>query len=179
VVIGSGYGGSVAALRLAGAGIHTVVLERGRRWPIRPDGNTFATFDRPDGRASWLSPFSPVALVEQRLGLVPPQLDVFTGVLEGILANGISVAAGAGVGGGSLVNNGITVQPRREIFRRVFPGSIDFDEMDSIYNRTRMQARHVLRAGSPGAPRMRAARVTGRVVKDGWIRSNGDDFEHV
>src|SRR5829696_3289815 len=54
VVIGSGFGGSVAALRLGQAGIDTVVIERGRRWPIRRDGDTFATFERPDGRAYWL-----------------------------------------------------------------------------------------------------------------------------
>ena len=54
IVIGSGFGGAVAALRLGQAGISTLVLERGRRWDIRADGNTFATFERPDGRAYWL-----------------------------------------------------------------------------------------------------------------------------
>ena len=54
IVIGSGFGGAVAALRLGQAGIDTLVLERGRRWPIRSDGNTFATFKKPDGRANWL-----------------------------------------------------------------------------------------------------------------------------
>ena len=34
VVIGSGFGGAVAALRLARAGVRTVLLERGRRWPV-------------------------------------------------------------------------------------------------------------------------------------------------
>ncbi|RUS93307.1 hypothetical protein DSM106972_096630 [Dulcicalothrix desertica PCC 7102] len=32
IVIGSGFGGAVAALRLAQAGIETIVLDRGRRY---------------------------------------------------------------------------------------------------------------------------------------------------
>src|SRR4029453_3935813 len=107
LVIGSGFGGAVAALRLAEAGVHTIVLERGRRWPISPSGDTFATFEKPDGRAAWLSPFTAVALVGAQLGVPPPPVDVFAGILEGIQADGIAVAAGAGVGGGSLVYNAI------------------------------------------------------------------------
>src|ERR1700710_2677381 len=55
VVIGSGFGGAVAALRLGESGIDTLVLERGRRWPITPTGDTFCTKENPDGRAAWLS----------------------------------------------------------------------------------------------------------------------------
>lgn len=46
IVIGSGFGGAVAALRLATAGIETIVLERGRRWVISNAGDTFATYSR-------------------------------------------------------------------------------------------------------------------------------------
>src|SRR5947209_19506793 len=56
VIIGSGFGGSVAALRLGQAGYQTVVLERGPRWPITAQQNTFATYEHPDGRAAWSSP---------------------------------------------------------------------------------------------------------------------------
>ncbi len=131
IVIGTGFGGAVAALRLGQAGIDTVVLERGRRWPIRSDGNTFATFEQPDGRAYWLRDRTPEAL----LGL--PQLekpiDRYTGLFDVVEGNGIAIGAGAGVGGGSLVFNSIIVKPRRALFERVFPAAIDFDEMEQVF----------------------------------------------
>src|SRR5262249_5951577 len=99
VIIGCGFGGAECALRLAQAGIKACVLERGRRMPFQPDGNTFATFEAPDGRASWLSPFTPIATEELQFGIQFPQLDIFTGVLEAINGNSITVLAGAGVGG--------------------------------------------------------------------------------
>jgi hypothetical protein len=55
VVIGSGFGGSIAALRLGEAGVDTVVLERGRRWPIRADGNMSRTGFRGDLDSRMLS----------------------------------------------------------------------------------------------------------------------------
>jgi cholesterol oxidase len=38
VIIGSGVGGSIAAFRLAEAGVDNVVLEHGRRWPVASEG---------------------------------------------------------------------------------------------------------------------------------------------
>jgi cholesterol oxidase len=140
-IIGSGYGGGVAALRLAQARIQgsdrdpIVVLERGRRWLIEdPTTNaTFATFDHPDGRASWLSPRTPIATLELLFGIQFPPFDIFTGVLEAIDGNGITCLAGSGVGGGSLHNNKIAVRPRQEIFELLFPNTISFKEMEEVY----------------------------------------------
>ena len=125
VIIGSGFGGAVAALRLGQAGVKTIVLERGRRWPLTPDQNTFTTVRNPDGRSTWLSPKTVI------FDEVP--IDVYTGVLERKDENGISVLCGAGVGGGSLVYNGVTYQPSRELFYRSFPTWIDYDELDRVY----------------------------------------------
>lgn len=137
LVIGTGFGGAVAALRLGQAGISTLVLERGKRWPIRPDGDTFATFENPDGRAAWLSSVT--------TELTEAPIDVYTGVLELISVPGknprativspnLDIRTGAGVGGGSLCYNTILLKPRRELFERVFPG-LDFDEMAAYYDR--------------------------------------------
>ena len=128
LVIGSGYGGAVAALRLAEEGIPTVVLERGKRWPITAQQDTFATFEKPDGRAAWLSDHTVWPPV-----LPPVPVEKFVGNFETLKGEGISVFNGAGVGGGSLINNAILLQPRRELFQRVFPKAIDFDEMDQVY----------------------------------------------
>jgi cholesterol oxidase len=135
LVIGSGFGGAVAALRLAEAGIKTVVLERGRRWIIEdPTRNaTFATFEQPDGRCAWLSPTTPIAAFERAYGLEPPTFEPFTGLVELIQGSGISILTGAGVGGGSLPYNAILVEPHRQVFEQIFPSDIDFDEMEGIY----------------------------------------------
>src|ERR671912_2474180 len=125
VVVGSGFGGAVAALRLARAGVRTVLLERGRRWPVTASQDTFATLRNPDGRAGWLRSDAPVG--------APTPIDRYTGILERTDEDGISVFAGAGVGGGSLVYNGVTYQPTRQLFDRVFGGALDYDEMADVY----------------------------------------------
>ncbi|RUS93992.1 cholesterol oxidase [Dulcicalothrix desertica PCC 7102] len=126
VVIGSGFGGAVASLRLGQAGIETVVLERGRRWEITDAGDTFCTYQKPDGRSSWLSPTTP-----SLLGGTP--IDVYTGVLDVKVGDGITAWRGAGVGGTSLIYGGITYQPTQELFYQVFPRSIDYEELNRVY----------------------------------------------
>ncbi len=139
VVIGSGIGGSIAALRLAQAGIQTIVVERGQRWPIvDPTTNsTFATFQSPDGRSSWFSPVT--------TDLIPSPIDSYPGVLElidptttggflrnGLRPSGVAVRNGAGVGGRSIVDNAIMMQPSQAQFAAAFP-TIDYAQMNAKY----------------------------------------------
>ncbi len=81
VVVGSGFGGSVAALRLAEKGYDVLVLESGRRFA-----------DADFARTSWqLSRY-----------LWVPRLHWF-GIQRVHLLDDVLILAGAGVGGGSLV----------------------------------------------------------------------------
>ncbi|WP_327180829.1 GMC oxidoreductase [Streptomyces sp. NBC_01334] len=133
LVIGTGYGGSVAALRLAQAGVDVHMIEMGMAWDTPgSDGKIFANTTSPDYRSFWLRTRTKQPL-SNFLGF-PIDKDVprYTGVLDAEEMGGIIVYQGRGVGGGSLVNGGMAVTPRRENFGAVLP-SVDADEMYSVY----------------------------------------------
>ena len=95
VIVGSGFGGSVAGLRLTEKGYKVAVLEAGRR---------FADSDFP--KTSWrLRKF----LFMPRLGLLGVQRIHY-------LPDAI-ILAGAGVGGGSLIYANTLYQPGEKYFR--------------------------------------------------------------
>jgi cholesterol oxidase len=89
LVVGSGFGGSVAALRAAEKGYSVGVLEAGRRF--EPDD--FA-------RTNW----------DLRRFLYAPQLGCH-GIQRVTLLRDVLVLSGAGVGGGSLVYANVLVEP--------------------------------------------------------------------
>ena len=139
VIIGSGVGGSIAAFRLAEAGVRSVVLERGRRWPVTPAGDTFPSFPSLDSRLAWLdddsTPLPPgrgpvPSLLRRALSAALPRS---TGLLDVNTQDGVVIISGAGVGGGTLVYGGVLAQPRPEPFRRMFPAGLDYDELDRVY----------------------------------------------
>ncbi len=131
VVIGSGFGGGVAALRLARAGVPVLVLERGIRWPTGPDAETFPHASQPDHRVSWLcSPvFGPPVFGTRQ----SPACEPFTGLLERVRGDGMDILCGAGVGGGSLVYQGMSLQPSEEVFNANFPEGLDYQRMNRVY----------------------------------------------
>ena len=133
LVIGTGYGGSVAALRLAQAGVNVHMVEMGMSWDTPgPDGKVFANTTKPDYRSYWLRTRTKQPL-SNFLGF-PLDKDIprHTGILDAEEFSGITVYQGRGVGGGSLVNGGMAVTPRRENFGAVLP-SVNAAEMYDVY----------------------------------------------
>lgn len=133
LVIGTGYGGSVAALRLAEAGVDVHMLEMGMAWDTPgSDGKIFANTTSPDARSYWLRTKTKQPL-SNFLGFpIDRAVPRHTGILDAEEFGGITVYQGRGVGGGSLVNGGMAVTPKRENFAAVLP-SVNAGEMYDTY----------------------------------------------
>jgi cholesterol oxidase len=133
LVIGTGYGGSVAALRLAQAGVDVHMVEMGMAWDTPgSDGKIFANTTTPDQRSFWLRTKTKQPL-SNFLGFpIDKAIPRYTGILDAEEFAGITVYQGRGVGGGSLVNGGMAVTPKREYFGGVLP-TVNPDEMYGTY----------------------------------------------
>src|SRR5581483_12063546 len=99
VVVGSGYGGGIAAARLAAAGVEVCLLERGRE--LHP-GEYPAS---PAGALSHVQATTPFGHVGSRNALFDFRLH-----------RDMSVLVGSGLGGTSLINAGVALRARDEIF---------------------------------------------------------------
>ncbi|TDV49911.1 GMC oxidoreductase [Actinophytocola oryzae] len=128
VVVGSGFGGGVTALRLGLAGVSTLVLERGLRWPTGPNATTFPRIDNVDRRSSWLTDHSLLP------GMPPTTWKPFTGLIETLVENGMTINCGAAVGGGSLMYHGMTLKPGEADFARSMPtAAADYAVLNAVY----------------------------------------------
>lgn len=120
LMIGSGYGNAVAALRLAEKGIPVIMLEAGLDWEKYKRENpdfVFPKMNKPTKESTWLRNTS-VAPIE--MGNMGVHFKEFTGILERQDFEHIKVYLGKGVGGGSLVNGGMTVTPDRTYLKNIF-----------------------------------------------------------
>lgn len=106
IVIGSGFGGSVCALRLAEKGYRVLVVEEGKRW---------AAQDFP--RSNW----------NVRKFLWLPRLGC-AGIQRLDWLGDVLVLGGVGVGGGSLVYANTLVRPSVDAFAGGWPGGPSFRE---------------------------------------------------
>ncbi len=107
IVVGSGFGGSVAALRLAQKGYSVAVLERGKRFGAEDFAKTNWNF---------------------RKFLWSPRLFCY-GIQAITFLRDVLVLHGSGVGGGSLVYANVLLEPPEEVFLSPgWPASINWRE---------------------------------------------------
>ena len=110
VVIGSGFGGAVAACRLAQAGCSVTILERGRRYDNNPFPRNWS--DPTDG---WLW--------QVRQGLF--DLKHFSHMM---------VVQGAGFGGGSLIYANVHLRAPHAVFQHGWPAGYTRPMLDPYYD---------------------------------------------
>jgi cholesterol oxidase len=111
VVVGSGYGGGVAASRLSRAGLRVCVIERGRE---------FLTGEFP-ARLPELRRELQIVGGKMRSGRR-------TGLFDFRLGSDIHVLIGCGLGGGSLINAAVGLRPDARVFAdAAWPGEVRED----------------------------------------------------
>ncbi len=111
IIIGSGFGGSVTACRLAQKNKKVLVLERGRRW----ENSNYPLKD------SWIYD--------------PDRPEKHNGWLDLRFFGKMSVVQGAGVGGGSLVYANVSTEARPEVFKHGWPAELSYEELKPYYDR--------------------------------------------
>ncbi|WP_447980762.1 GMC oxidoreductase [Candidatus Nitrospira bockiana] len=99
VVVGSGYGGAIAAARLARAGRRVCVLERGKE---------FQPGEYPDTQGE--------ALREMQAQTPHGRIGPRTGLYDFHLGHDINVFVGCGLGGTSLVNANVSLRAEPRVF---------------------------------------------------------------
>ena len=140
VVVGSGFGGGIAACRLAEAGRRVCVLERGKRFAPQD------FIDDPDDapRLLWHKTFNPGGLFDVRL------------------MKDVTVITAAGVGGGSLVYANVQLRAPADVFDENWPESIDRAQLDRWYDLTEKALQPVPTPRDPPIPKALTFEAAGR-----------------
>jgi cholesterol oxidase len=141
MVIGTGFGGSVTAARLAEAGMRVLVLERGPWWG--PAGEALAT--DPSLRRRWprgaLGSRKFIRNVRIARGSRSRELMLASdGLFELHRFERLTTLTGSGVGGGSLIYTNIQAEPGPELFAAL-PPELSASELAPWYQRVRAMLR--------------------------------------
>ncbi len=132
VVIGSGYGGGIAASRLSRAGKKVCVLERGKEYQPGDYPNTLVH-----------------AMEEMQVQTANKQIGSKTGLYDLHVHNGISVLVGCGLGGTSLINANVSIKPEERVFEDPrWPLELrnEFNDPSSFLNKGYELAKDMLKA---------------------------------
>jgi cholesterol oxidase len=144
IVVGSGFGGGIAACRLAEARRRVCVLERGARFT--PD----QFIERPNQAAHlfWHDRLNPYGMFDVRL------------------MRDLTVITAAGVGGGSLWYANVQLPAPSDLFDQGWPSAITRTALDPWYALTEEALQPVDTPGTPQLDKVRAfgaaARLAGR-----------------
>ncbi len=162
LVVGSGFGGSVSALRLAEKGYRVIVLEQGRR--VGPDD--FAAADRSMKKLFWM-----------------PALG-WRGYFTQHVFRHVAIVGGVGVGGGSLVYAAVLLKPKAAFFTDPAWSRFGIDWQRELEPHYETAVRMLGRAPNPwfdeqdrhlrtAAEALGAGETFGRVVNGIYFGGNG------
>ncbi|MBS1827722.1 MAG: GMC family oxidoreductase [Acidobacteria bacterium] len=138
VVIGSGYGGAITASRLVTSDLNpkptVCLLERGKEWPV-------GTF--PDTLEGYLA--------QTRSSANP------LGLYELLNYPHISVLKGSGLGGTSLVNANVAIEPDEDTFTRAgWPAALKYPDLQQYYRMARVMLAAKPHPDHMGLPKVQA-----------------------
>lgn len=160
VVIGSGYGGAIAASRLARAGQQVCVLERGKE--IHPG-------DYPDTETE--------CLAETQLNTPGDHVGARTGLYHYHVNEDMSVLTGCGLGGTSLINANVAIRPDGRVFADPrWPQALR-DDVDTWLEAGFQHAEAMLRPTPypqhfPTLPKMQALEKSAAALEGDFYRLN-------
>jgi len=159
VVIGSGYGGGIAASRMARAGQSVCILERGKE---------FQPGEYPDTDAE--------ALREMQVRTPDATAGSKTGLYDFVVGNGINVFLGCGLGGTSLVNANVSLEAEPRVFQDArWPAQVRQD-LPTLVQQGYDRAREMLKptpfpASFPALPKMGALEKSARYLEQNFYRT--------
>lgn len=155
VVVGSGYGGGIAASRLARAGQQVCVLERGKE---------FQPGEYPDTELEALSEIQ-VNLPDQTIGSR-------TGLYDIRISDDMNALVGCGLGGTSLINANVASRPEPRVFDDPrWPKALRDDVKtlldEGFHHAEEMLGSNPYPADFPPIPKMQALETSSTAFRDG------------